>query len=482
MSSHVAPHRWADAFAGKLAARDVATMDAHAESCPRCAQGRDRVQRASESFPKLRTQVPPDLAWDAVRARVHWAVSSEKRTPPRPMVRRLLPFALGAGALAAGGIAIAVMSASDQPTIAVSPAKMKTRPDVVPAVAPPHEVTQLAAVVVRETGSHRRAFDELIEAGDVITTRDARLDLQFDDASAISLAPSSILSVRRLDSDQIELFLQQGSLDVTVSKRSPDQRFIVSLAAGRSVEVRGTQFRVTEHGNLSRVECAHGKVALRDASGEVEIPGARKLELGALAPVANVRPTELSANELKALVEATPMTMPVWPGAAQLAQQSAGLEIASVATRDVRVDGVEVGAAPIRVRVMPGRHTVETADAAGRFRRAGWVDTTAGKPARLDVHPEEPAANTAATARRKQLLGAVDRARLATCTRAIAKSGLTDTYVRIEVSIDETGAVQFLNILDTDLASATASCVREVLADVRFAAGPAATFRAKLDL
>ena len=480
MSAHVAPHRWADAFAGTLAERDVATMDAHAESCPRCAQARDRVRRASQSFPKLRSQAPSELAWDTIRARVHWAVSSAKRTPPRPMARRLLPFALGAGALAAGGFAVALLSSPSPASVALRPA---VRPAAVPSVAAPAEVTQLAAVVVRETGSHRRAFDELIKAGDVVTTGDARLDLQFDDASALSIAPSTILSVRRLDSDQIELFLQQGSLDVTVSKRSPNQRFIITLATGRSVEVRGTQFRVTEQGNLSRVECAHGKVALRDGSGEVEIPGARKLELGAQAQVANVRPTELSADELKALVDATPMTMPLWPGAAQLAQQSAALEIATGAARDVRVDGVELGAAPLRVRVMPGRHTVETADSAGRFRRAGWVDTAAGKPARVEVRPEEsPVTSTAASTRRKQLDAGIDRARLATCTRAIAKSGLTDTYVRIEISIDETGAVQFLNIIDTDLASATASCVREVLADVRFAAGAGATFRAKLDL
>ena len=175
--------------------------------------------------------------------------------------------------------------------------------------------------------------------------------------------------------------------------------------------------------------------------------------------------------------------MPVWPGAAQLAEQSAALEIASESARAIRVDGVELGAAPMRVRVMPGRHTVETADAAGRFRRAGWVDATAGKPARLDVRADEPAApNTGIATRKQQLLGKLDRARLASCTRTIAKSGLSDTYVRIEISIDETGAVQFLNVIETDLPSTTASCVRETVADVRFATGPAATFRLKLDL
>lgn len=482
MSAHVKPHRWAAAFAGKLAADVVAAMDTHADGCPRCAQGRDRVQRASQSFPALKAQSSPELAWDSVRARVHWEVSKEKRASKRALPRsrsRWLVPAFGIAALAAGGVAVAVFAGGDsRPT----PTATATKQPATPARVRP-EATQLAAVVVREIGPQRHSFDQLVHAGDVVTTHDARLDLQFDEASALSLGPSSILSVRRLDTEEIELFLQQGTLDVTVSKRSPDQRFLVSLATGRTVEVRGTQFRVTESGTSSRVECAHGKVSLRDGSGEVEIAGARKLELGVQAQVVSVRPAELSADELKGLVEATPMTMPVWPGAAQLAQQTTPLEIATAGVRDVRLDGVELGSAPLRVRVLPGRHTVETADQAGRFRRAGWVDAAAGKPARLEVRAEEPApSNTAATARRTQLHAGIDRARLASCTRAIAKAGLTDTYVKIEISIDETGAVQFLNIIDTDLPSTTASCVREVLADVRFTAGLAATFRDKLDL
>jgi hypothetical protein len=139
----------------------------------------------------------------------------------------------------------------------------------------------------------------------------------------------------------------------------------------------------------------------------------------------------------------------------------------------------------MRVRVMPGRHTVEAADHAGRFRRAGWIDvavpTANAKPARLEVHAEPPQTRNI-SARRRQLQTGMDKARLARCVRSIAKSGLTGTYVQIEIAVDAGGAVSFLNVIDTDLPSATANCVHKVLTDVRFGSGDAATWRERIDL
>jgi hypothetical protein len=173
--------------------------------------------------------------------------------------------------------------------------------------------------------------------------------------------------------------------------------------------------------------------------------------------------------------------LPLWDPVA-LARSSAPLEIATSGHRDVRVDGLELGLAPLRVRVMPGRHTVEAADSAGRFRRAGWVDVTAAPHgARLDV-PAEPPPTGGITERRRQLHARIDQPRLGRCMRSIAKAGLTGTYVQIEIAVDPRGAVGYLNVVDTDLPSATASCVREVLADVRFGAGAAATWRERIDL
>jgi ferric-dicitrate binding protein FerR (iron transport regulator) len=483
VSRHVAPHRWADAFAGKLAADELDKLERHADECASCARARARIQRASQSFPALRAQPAPDLAWDGVRARVHWSVSTERHARVADQ-RRVRPYAIAAGAvLAAGVLGLA---------IATGPFEVASTPVVakhdVPPPSPAPAPAPLAGLVSRLTGQVmidgvRRddAFDLALVSGTVLATGDGRVDVQFGDHSAFALGPRSTLELRRFDAESIELVVA-GTIDVEVAPRAPHQRFVV-IAGDRTIEVRGTQFRVDHDERATYVACRHGLVAVRDARGEIEVASARKLDVAAAAPVADAKVVALSARELDQLAAATPASLPLWTDAQRLVDSSAALEIATVGRREVRVDGVELGEAPLRVRVMPGRHTVETADRAGRFHRAGWVDVEPGKAARIAVQPEvtEVAPSAATAARRHQLRAGLDHARLASCARAIRKAGLS-AYVTFEIAIDETGAVEFLNVVDTDLPSSTRSCVRDVLADVQFRSGPAATFRDKLDL
>jgi len=482
VSRHVPPHRWADAFAGKLGEDEVAALDAHADTCPRCARARDRVQRASQSFPALRAQSAPDLAWDGVRARVHWEVSKAQRVPVRAGGRKrpLAGFAV-AGALAAGavGLAIATGPFSVEPPRTIA---MKEAPPAAPAPAAlAGLVSRLHGEVMIDGVRRDDAFERVLAPGTVLATGEGRVDVQFGTGSAFALGPRSTLELRRFDADSIELVVD-GTLDVEVAPRAPHQRFVV-IAGDRTVEVRGTQFRVAHDASRTRVACRHGRVAVRDRAGEVEVATARKVDLAADAHLDAARVVALTAAELDQLADATPATLPVWTDAHALVQTSAALEIATAGARAVRVDGVELGQAPLRVRVMAGRHTVETADRAGRFHRAGWVDVAPGTPARLAVRAEatDVTPSGGAVARRKQLHAALDHARLAQCTRAITKAGLS-AYVAFEIAIDETGAVELLNVVDTDLPATTRTCVRDVLADVHFKPGPAATFRDKLEL
>ena len=500
MSRHIKPHRWADAFAGKLDDSERAAMVLHAETCASCARSRDRVGRASDSFGAIRTQAAPELPWDSVRARVHWSVSKEKRSQSQPPRLRVPVLAWAAlAAMAAGALGVA----TNRPVVVVEDAVVEMRPPVArpsshqtsprpDVIVPPPAA--LAALVVRTAGATSSGdvmidgvrptnlFARRLGAGTVIATGEGRIDLQFGDASAFALGPSSTLELRRFDAQMIELVVN-GTIDLEVAPRLAGQRFVV-VAGEHTVEVRGTRFRVSRESAATTIECRHGMVAVRDRSAQVDVGTARRVKLAPGVAVSADLVVPLSVAELASLAETDPVRVPLW-NLDTLTTGSAPLEIATVGRRDVRVDGIELGSAPMLVRVMPGRHTVEAADSAGRFRRAGWVDVAApapdGKPARVEV-PAEPPKTAGIAERRRQLRAGIDQARLSRCTRSIAKAGLTGTYVEVELVVDASGAVGFLNVIDTDLPAATASCVREVLADVPFGAGVPATWREKLDL
>jgi hypothetical protein len=480
VSEHVAPHRWADLWAGRVDEAERATMERHADHCRACARVRQRVTRASDSFATIRTQAPPEVPWDTIRARVHWSVSTERHAA----LRRRPPAYGWLAAATAAGVAVGLAAHTVAPVALSLTAASPDGPEVAqPRAAPP---PRLIGLVNRASGDVMLdgvrpddLFARSLVEGSSLATGDGRVDVQFGSDSAFALGPMSTLHLRRFDARTIELVVD-GTLDVTVAPRTGGQRFLVD-AGDQVVEVRGTQFRVVHDADGTRVACHHGVVTVRDRAGAVELAAEQRLAVATGHAVSAERPVALSADEAAAFDRARPLTLPLWDPAA-LPRSSAPLEIATAGRRAVRVDGIELGLAPLRVRVMPGRHGIETADSAGRFRRAGWRDVTAAPlGARFEV-PAEPPRTGGITERRHQLRAGIDHPRLRGCTRSIAKAGLTGTYVQIEISVDPQGAVGFLNVLDTDLPSATAGCVRDVLAGVRFAAGAAATWRERVDL
>jgi ferric-dicitrate binding protein FerR (iron transport regulator) len=487
VSEHVAPHRWADLWAGRVDEAERVTMERHVERCRACARVRQRVTRASDSFAAIRTQPPPEVPWDAIRAKVHWSVSTERQAA----LRRRQPAYGWLAAAAAAGVAIGLAANAWDPAGIRTPAPATAAlPDREASVAPRSEPARppapLIGLVSRASGDVMvdgvrpdDLFARRLTEGSSLATGDGRVDVQFGSDSAFALGAMSTLRLRRFDARTIELAVD-GTLDVAVAPRAGGQRFLVD-AGDQLVEVRGTQFRVVHDAGGTRVACRHGVVTVSDRTGAVELAAEQRLAVAAGRSVAGERPMALSADEAAAFDHAPPLSLPLWDPAA-LPRSSAPLEIATAGRRDVRVDGIELGLAPLRVRVMPGRHGVETADSAGRFRRAGWVDVAAApRGARFEV-PAEPPRTGGITERRRQLHAGIDQPRLRGCTRSIAKAGLTGTYVQVEISVDPRGAVGFLNVLDTDLPSATASCVRDVLAGVRFAPGAAATWRERIDL
>jgi hypothetical protein len=484
VSEHVAPHRWADLWAGRVDEAERATMERHADRCRACARVRQRVTRASDSFAQIRTQAPPEVPWDTIRARVHWSVSTERHAAlrHRPPAYGWLAAAAAAG-VAIGLAANALIPLAVQPSAALPGSPLVAQPHREPPPPPPEPlvglVNRASGDVMLDGVRPDDLFARSLGEGSLLATGDGRVDVQFGSDSAFALGPMSTLRLRRFDARAIELTVE-GDVAVAVAPRAAGQRFLVD-AGDQVVEVRGTQFRVVHDAGGTRVACRHGVVTVRDRTGAVELAAEQRLAVAAGHTVAAERPVALSADEAAAFDRAPPLALPLWDPTA-LPKSSAPLEIATAGRRDVRVDGIELGLAPLRVRVMPGRHSVETADSAGRFRRAGWVDVTAAPRGKRFEVPAEPPRTGDITERRRQLHAGVDQPRLRGCIRSIAKAGLTGTYVQIEIAVDPHGAVGFLNVLDTDLPSATASCVRDVLAAVRFPAGAAATWRERIDL
>ena len=505
MTKHVVPHRWADVLAGHVSRGERAEMERHAATCPRCDRDRVRVQRVSDTFPVIREQPAPELGWDGVRARIHWAVSKARRQRDRRdghgapgeldadargasgSRRRLVPIVAAVAAVVVGGVGVYSVTRSAAPAPRVAPIAHASvaHPTPAPLTA---LVSRLAGDVMIDgarPADAGAAFARPLGAGTVIATGDGRLDVQFGEASAFALGPRSTLELRTFDADTIALVVE-GSVDLEVAPRAKHQRFFV-IAGDRTIEVRGTRFAVKQDATGTLVSCQHGLVAVRDATAhEVEVGTARRAFVPAGHGTAEAHAVPLTADELAGLAAATPWATPGWSAA--LAARSAPLEIATAVPHQVvRVDGLELGLAPFAMRVMPGRHTIEAADPAGRFQRAGWVDVNGSEVAHFEAPAvDEPALaaspNAAIRARRHEFAAGIARAGIQPCMRRLAKSGLTDTFVQIEITVDASGAVNVLNIIDTDLPAGTAACVHDALSNIHFAAGPAASWRQKLTL
>jgi hypothetical protein len=494
VSGHVPPHRWADAAAGRVEQRDHDDMTRHAESCTACAKARAHVAAGTGALASIRAQTPPELPWETIRTKVYWEVFSEFRSRPhglqrvRPPLARPWAWAMLATAAAAAGVYL-YASSGDAPMVS---APVASAP--VPAAAAP--APALAGIVSRLSGdvlvdgiprNDDQLFAATLPVGTRLATGDGRIDVQLGAGTAASLGPRSTLALRRVDDKSIELVVE-GTVDVEVAPRAPGQRFLV-IAGDDTVEVHGTQFRVRHDAQGTAVACRHGLVSLRDAHGEVQIATAKHVEVAAGHVVEESAASDMSADELAQLALATPVTTPSWGDPDAALHATSALEVITPGKRAVRVDGVERGDAPMRVRVMPGRHLVEAADSAGRFKRVDWVEVGAGSstssvPVAAVTAAVEAVPMPSAAARRQQLRAGIEiaKSRLAHCVRAMTKAGLGDTYVQIEIAVDASGAVGYLNVVDTDLPSATAGCVREALADIRFAAGDAASWRERIDL
>lgn len=510
MSRHPEAVEWADAEAGRLAPRRLAQLDEHAEACPSCRQAWQRVRAARTAMAELAASPPPspELPWDSIRAKIRWELSPAGTTGRLPVSRRrftLFGTTLGAtpswvwwGAaslVATATAAVLHFSATDT----IDPSDLRASRDgaaapptlahhLAPAVSPAPSVDAAAALIglvtrtrgaVQLDGDAQNLFERPVRAGSVLSSGVGWMDVQLGEGSALTLGPRGSLRVDRFDASTIALSID-GVVDIEVAPRAAGQRFLVRAGA-QTVEVRGTQFRVEHRADETRVSCRHGAVVVSEGSRSRQVGAGEKVAVHTGQPMPAAAP--LSAAERIELALATPYRVP-WDDAATVAAATARLELVAPAERRLRLDGVELGAGSLEVRVGRGRHLVEASHAGGPFHRAGWAVVGAqAETVRFEAETsaETPSAS-ASHQRLRELRARLARGKLARCVRPLAKQGLAETFVRVEMFVERDGSVGYLNILDTDLPTEIAECVRSVVADVRFVAGPPAKVVEKIEL
>ncbi len=530
---HVAPERWADAAAGKLAPTKLARALAHAETCERCRLAQRRVFAARAAMAELAGAATPELPWDSIRAKIRWelspagtasssfpAVSSSPSSlesqgpartaapispdssrpsghPGKPGRERpgLGPLGwglAGAALLASAGVVMfAVLPALSEggteppstPLAATVPAAPTELPaDRVPSIGAGQPLLGLvtrARGAVQIDGESARLFERTIAAGAVLASGAGWMDVQLGEGSAIAIGPRSSLRIERFDTAAIELSID-GVVDLEVAPRAAGQRFFVRSGA-QLVEVHGTQFRVDHRADQTRVSCRHGLVTVREGARFIEVGAGH----GALVHTGQPMPTPspLTAEELTELALGTPYQVP-WDDVLAVSRSTARLELTAPEGRRLRLDGIELGAGSVEVRVVRGRHLVEASQDGGAFHRAGWAVVGAKSPAvRFEVSAEEAIRPPSGSYQRlRELRARLSTAELRRCVRPLLKQGMSGSFVRIELGVERDGTIGYLNILDTDLPVTLAECVRAVVSDVRFVAGPSAKVVEKIEL
>lgn len=492
--AHVPAHRWADLAAGRLPGAQARRIEEHAARCARCATQRERVTRAMAAFAGMRDAPAPSIGWEHVGARVYWAVSSERRKSRRSApvwVKRAAWVAVPVTSVAAmAALLLAYVQTSDAPadapdrkavlaahihdrTVPGQPAaaELPARPGTSESapIPVPIPVQGLVTFLQGEVMLHDEplGFDALLGKGDRITTGQGKVAIQFGKDSALALAEDSALVLAEFDEGRVELAIE-GTVFVDVTRRGPEQSFVVR-AGTREVHVRGTSFGVEHRGGRLRVACGHGEVAVLNDSGQVTISAGQVVQW-----IGNeLRPGTLELAEMDRMQREV-VRLPAWADARTLRDTSSTLQIAASANRAVDIDGVTVGSGSFAVRVMSGRHHLGGEGVPGR-----WIELDPGQAARAPVQPLPGASIRGRKQRQTELVQALGQGnRVEGCIRALRKQGLLHgAFIVLELGILRDGTIEHLNILDTNLPRSTARCVRDVIDEIDFAGGPAATLQ-----
>jgi hypothetical protein len=464
----VKPERWAELARLPDAERD--TLVEHADACPTCATIRRRVETAVGAMREVAAAPAPNLNWEHVGARLYWSVSSEirqrdrKRSVRRNLVSRVSPYAL-VGAAAAAGISLVFMVRTTQPEKVATVSPPVKAPAVIeltvnPPIRParPAPIQGLVTMLQGEArlGGALLSVDATLRAGDKIETGAGRVAVQFGERSAFQLGTHTRVELRAFDEREVVLAVT-GTIDVDVEKRHEGQRMAV-VAGTRTVEVRGTAFRVGHGDEDLLVAVTRGRVTVLEGDTAVEVPAGTQLSLAAgkslagVAPRALIQPGVAAPRSLGRIP-----TLPTWTNVDSLRTQTAVLSVAAPPRVAVRVDGVEMGKGSFALRTTPGRHLVEGGAGAPR-----WVEVEQGATTEASVSITGPSES--------ERPGQVDaelrrhRGRFIYCGDRVRKvePGFTGS-IQVEIGIEADGSVRFVAPVEGFEDPDVETCVLDVI-------------------
>jgi hypothetical protein len=481
---HVAPERWAELARGQLDAAARVELEAHAASCLACRAERARVESALAAMDVIADADAPELAWDALDARMHWIASSQSRRvthvgSPRPAWRRPLFIGLFACAAAALWLGVRPAHAPSRPTANLTPPAPARPAPLAPAPAPaaPLEgVVTLAAGAATLDGAPLVA-DAVVHAGSRLVTGDGTVHVQFGEHSGFVLEPRSVLELVAFDDGIVELRVE-GAVGVEIAHRAPGQRFAV-VAAGRRVEVRGTIFRVQSGAAGLDVACTRGRVAVLDGHDAVEVPAGSALSVPLAAALTSVKPRLLADPEVQAAAAELGIVMVAgWRDAPGVRAGSGTVRVTPPRGSLVEVDGVTVArgdGAELLVRVAPGRHQLAIAG------RARWVEVETGAVVQVETPSGGKISERAAQVEAEL---ARHRARFETCAnRARNLDPSFKAELTVEIDIGADGSVRAVVPVKGLADPATEKCLLDVIREqFTFPAGSADTVSKKIRL
>lgn len=468
MNGHVPPVKWADL--ARLPDAEREACERHAEACRTCAAARRRVEVAQAAMRDVAAGASPNLNWEHVGARLYWSVSSEMRARDRErgvrrgVVSRISPYALVAGAAAAGISLLFLVRTGPPEKIAAMPKPAKPPTVIELTVNPPiraarpapiHGLVTLVAGDVRLRGASL-SLDATIRAGDKIETGAGRVAVQFGERSAFQLGTHTAVEVRSFDEREVVLAVT-GTIDVDAERRHEGQRLAV-IAGTRTVEVRGTAFRVGNGDDDLMVAVTRGRVAVLDGNAAVEVPAGSQLSLAAGKSLAGVAPRALIQPGVAApRALARIPTLPTWTDIDNLRTHTAVLSVAAPPRVAVRVDGVELGKGSFALRTTPGRHLVEGGASAPR-----WVEVEQGPATAASVSVTGPSES--------ERPGQVDaelrrhRGRFIYCGDRVRKvePGFTGS-IQVEIGIEADGSVRFVAPVEGFEDPDVETCVLDVI-------------------